>query len=412
MKPTSPQEVVAEFVDTNCQSFYFVGGNVWEALEVAGGLIKPPLGGSSALKIDDLFSQAQDNGLKVVRLFVGGVTPDLAVQPQPGRFNESAFRALDSIIKAANDHDVKLILSLTDNWHVQDGKLGYVLWANQTDPDTFFTNPQIIGWYKNFIHTITSRVNTQTGVPYNQEPAIFAWDLINEPRTACNVTSPNASCDASAAKSIQNWIQNVSGYLKTQDSNHMVTVGEEGFYPAGSPNVNRNPTPGTAGGDWPTKTGQDFLNNHRPATIDFASFHLWPDNWEINDTSNAPVKGLAAASDWVNAHLSDAASLGKPAVLEEFGKDVPLPITAQGIASKRNPYFASVFSRLNDSITHKGVLKGAAFWEWHYLPGSDIVKETIFPLPNDTTWTNIIVPTAQNVVKHQPHTPVPNCVPG
>lgn len=29
---------------------------------------------------------------------------------------------------------------------------------------------------------------------------------------------------------IQNWIEEVSSFLKEQDPNHLVTVGEEGFY--------------------------------------------------------------------------------------------------------------------------------------------------------------------------------------
>lgn len=30
---------------------------------------------------------------------------------------------------------------------------------------------------------------------------------------------------------------------------------------------------------WPLQTGQDFLPNHQLDGIDYASIHLWPDNW-------------------------------------------------------------------------------------------------------------------------------------
>jgi hypothetical protein len=36
---------------------------------------------------------------------------------------------------------------------------------------------------------------------------------------------------------------------------------------------------GSWNGVWAMHTGQDFLSNNAPAAIDFASFHLWPDNW-------------------------------------------------------------------------------------------------------------------------------------
>ena len=61
-------------------------------------------------------------------------------------------------------------------------------------------------------------------------PGIFAYDLMNEPRAACDVQAPNASCTAAATKKVQGWIEEMSAYLKQQDPNHLVTVGEEGFY--------------------------------------------------------------------------------------------------------------------------------------------------------------------------------------
>ena len=34
------------------------------------------------------------------------------------------------------------------------------------------------------------------------------------------------------------------------------------------------------GGAWPYQTGQDFVPNHLVDGIDFASVHMWPDNWD------------------------------------------------------------------------------------------------------------------------------------
>ena len=65
-----------------------------------------------------------------------------------------------------------------------------VMWAKWADPtyttaamhDDFYTHPLVRGWYKSWIANLTSRVNTITGVAYRNEPAIFAWELANEPR--------------------------------------------------------------------------------------------------------------------------------------------------------------------------------------------------------------------------------------
>lgn len=129
------------------------------------------------------------------------------------------------------------------------------------------------------------------------------------------------------AHSVQSWIEEMSAFLKAQDPNHLVTVGEEGFYGNGRAD-GQNPQPNSSerrgararhmcrtcclaagqlhpgrrvwgcaaevvGGhlitqepvlwpplltatDWAPATGQDFIANHRVDSIDYAAFHLWP----------------------------------------------------------------------------------------------------------------------------------------
>ena len=55
--------------------------------------------------------------------------------------------------------------------------------------------------------------------------------------------------------------------------------------------------------------------------IDFAAMHLWPDNWQRTD--------LHFSETWIWSHLVwSERRLGKPLVLEEYGKNVG----AQGLA--------------------------------------------------------------------------------
>lgn len=54
-------------------------------------------------------------------------------------------------------------------------------WANGGSILDFYTNPTIVGWYQNNVKTIVGRVNSINGIAYKDDPAIFGWELINEP---------------------------------------------------------------------------------------------------------------------------------------------------------------------------------------------------------------------------------------
>ena len=126
-----------------------------------------------------------------------------ALSSLAGQYNEVAFKALDKMIDDPSKSGIKLILSFTDNWHLQDGLFQYVEWGGSTATGDFFTDPKIIQLFKDHITAVVNRTNTLNGRQYKNEPAIFAWDLINELRDGCNTTQPNATCDPSFTGSVQ-----------------------------------------------------------------------------------------------------------------------------------------------------------------------------------------------------------------
>lgn len=66
----------------------------------------------------------------------------------------------------------------------------------------------------------------------------------------------------------------MAAYVKQEDPKHMVTIGSEGFYSKDSPHDVDNPQ------NWAKYMGQDWVGNHLSPNIDFATIHVWPDNWE------------------------------------------------------------------------------------------------------------------------------------
>lgn len=73
---------------------------------------------------------------------------------------------------------------------------------------------------------------------------------------------------------IYNWAKSTSEYIKSLDSNHMVTIGDEGFGPL------------TGGdGSYPYTTsagGYTWADNMNITTLDFATFHLYPDSCKFS----------------------------------------------------------------------------------------------------------------------------------
>lgn len=265
--------------------------------------------------------------------------------------SETAFVGLDECLAAADQRGIRVILTLVNNWDDFGGMKRYTLWRFGTPGhDEFYTDPVIVGWFKEYIHAMVHRVNTVNGRMYRDDPAILAWELANEPRTLGGGT--HADLDA--------WIADVSGYIRSLDANHLVTTGIEGFY--GPAHAERNTD------SWMTSGGTDFIANHAHASIDFATLHVWPQNWGW-DPVGSTASALEKAADYVAVRLEDAGSLiGKPAVLEEFG--LPRDNFGIGVGSGpttiRDAFYAGVFyAAFEQSAAAEG--PGGGTLNWHLL---------------------------------------------
>ena len=78
----------------------------------------------------------------------------------------------------------------------------------------------------------------------------------------------------------------MSAYLKSVDSNHLVTIGEEGFWGYYDASMAYNPENSVS--PWAALTGDNFTAQHNFKDIDFASIHYWPDEW-VSPSANAHV---------------------------------------------------------------------------------------------------------------------------
>lgn len=73
---------------------------------------------------------------------------------------------------------------------------------------------------------------------------------------------------------LQGWIIEMANFVKSIDRNHLLTIGLEGFYgPATPERLSMNPS------EWASSLGTDFIQNSKIPTLDFASIHIYPDQW-------------------------------------------------------------------------------------------------------------------------------------
>lgn len=217
-------------------------------------------------------------------------------------YNDGAdgLQHLDYLVYRAKQLNLHVVLPFTNNWQYYGGMDQYVRWRGGQYHDQFYTDATIRQWYKNYITHLLNRVNPLTGIAYKDDPTIMAWQLANEPRCGGSGAYPTSS--ACSTTTITNWVAEMSAYVKSVDSNHLVSVGDEGFFCQATPN----------NGEWTTNcsTGVDALAYLDLPNIDYMNAHLYPDAWG---------KTVDWGTQWITDHIKAAHGKNKPMVLGEFG---------------------------------------------------------------------------------------------
>jgi mannan endo-1,4-beta-mannosidase len=253
---------------------------------------------------------------------------------------------------------MKVVLFLNNYWDWSGGMPQYLAWTgagaavavNRTPwkeynrvLSTFYTNAAAQALYRRYIAMLVDRRNTVTGRAYREETAILAWELANEPRPG-----EREGDNAAVFAAFLAWVGSTSTYLHALDPHHLVTTGSEGNMGC-------------------LYTDENFRRVHAVPTIDYAVFHLWPNNWRwYRRAEFAATIGpaLEKARDYLVRHLAVAEALGKPVVLEEFGLDRDAGLTVECATTSRDRLFAELFGLIETSAARGGAAAGSSFWLW------------------------------------------------
>ena len=338
--------------------------------------------------IDDALQRAADNNFTLLRMwtFLDADT----CEESPGwdgvmyqcwsktrskvLINETNLERLDYVIAKAASLGIRLVLTLTNNWGDFGGMDQYVRWRTYQDPsftpyhDSFYTDDVIRGWYERWAKVLINRYNSMRHMTYRDDPTIFAWQLANEPRCGtANGFNTSSACVGRPGEgntsALVPWVADMAAYIKSLDPNHMVSVGDEGFYcNATSAAEGSGCTPGTWWCD--CSTGVDSLAFMSTPDVDYGTAHLYPEDWGTSSVA------LTWGQQWIVNHTQQAhalknatsgALIGKPFVVEEMGYH---NVTA---GAQRQMYSAWTSAALS-----------AGMYGWHFWmlaglsqPGSD-----------------------------------------
>ena len=365
----------AKFYINNRRVIVF-SANYWQAMNLGSD---GPKGDRQRLlrDLDDL----KIKGVNNLRIMASSEGPDgepfrsnPSLMFDVGDYNQDLLIGLDFVLTEARKRGLTVVMCLNNYWHWSGGFAQYVSWATGSkipypaswDPiekrltngsfddfveftDQFYKNPaiydQICTMFKNHIKTIVNRVNSISGLPYKNDPTIFSWELANEPQFPS-----------------KDWVDDISGFIKSLDGNHLVTVGLESRFDE-----------------------TEFLNAHQSTHIDYCTIHIWAQNrgiYNMLDPSRENIDyAINWALKWVDKGHEWATLVKKPLILEEFGmprdnfnnpKDIYSPMNP---TTRRDEYFEAVLKRVATLCDE--YYSGFGFWAYSGVsrPGDEWIGD-------------------------------------
>ncbi len=344
----------------NGKPYYFVGTNFWY-----GAILGSEGEGGNRERLCKELDFMKANGIDNLRVLIGGegengllgkIEPNL--QPTPGQYNDDVLAGLDFLLMELGKREMTAVLYFNNAWEWSGGFTQYVAWANETP----VLVPRVDGWFSynefagefvrnerakeifyNHLRFIVSRTNRYTGVKYIDDPAIFSWQICNEPR-AFSATREGENQEAFAE-----WIATSAKIIREIDPNHMISTGSEGYY----------------GCEWDMDLCERI---HAIEEISYINCHVWPYNWKWLRGDNMREdleQSCQFTEEYIAMHLELGEKINKPVVVEEFGMPRDNMDFHKGSSVEcRDIYYEFVFNLIRESAAENGVFAGCNFWSW------------------------------------------------
>ena len=219
------------------------------------------------------------------------------LQTSPGVYDEKVFVGLDRFLNELGKRGMSAVLYMNNAWEWSGGFGQYLEWAGagkalSTNDATwdeyraftsrFMTDSVAKSLAADNVRHIVSRVNTVTGMPYKEDPAIFSWQICNEPRCFSESDTVKAA--------FYDWLCETAALIKSIDPNHMVSSGNEGSFGCES--------------DMPL-----YEKIHACPDIDYLTIHIWPFNWtwaHKDSLAEDLPDAIRKTNEYIDEHLAVA----------------------------------------------------------------------------------------------------------
>ena len=347
----------------NGKPYTYIGTNFWY-----GPILASDGQGGDFQRLTRELDTLEALGLKNLRVLVGGDGPsgvfsrvEPTLQPAPGVYNDTLLVGLDRFLAELGKRDMRAVLYLNNSWEWSGGYGQYLEWATgekaliplesgywpfMQQMRKFQTCESAQGLFYNHLRAIVGRTNSVTGKPYKDDPAIFSWQIGNEPRCF--------SDDPVVRSGFIGWMGASARLIRELDPNHLISTGNEGWKGCEE--------------DWTLVERVNTIPG-----VDYMTIHIWPYNWgwaKADSLASQLPAAIAKTQEYIAQHAEMARRLGLPLVCEEFGfpRDGFSP-EQTAPTTGRDAYYSYIFSLVGKD------LQGANFWGW-----------SGFAVPRHTQW--------------------------
>lgn len=176
-------------------------------------------------EVRDILSQLQRIGGRATRTFALSVycpEDDMPAYVMGKReYNEEAFQCLDRILAYAPEYDVRVIVPFIASQQFRGirGVDEFAVLSGKTEVGAFWTDEDVKQDFKHYLSFILNRVNTVSGVPYKDDPAILGWQFGNE--FGSYYWDRGLSAQEWSPKILE-WCKEMAAYIKEQDPKHLL----------------------------------------------------------------------------------------------------------------------------------------------------------------------------------------------